>query len=134
MKRPRNAHLDHKRREGIVVEEQSVPLCEGELARAHQQLLRHLEAGLVQQLRSSLSSDDTVSCAKDGSKAFTVSVDRREGVSLDLSFDLSLPLLLPLSLPLSLDLSLDLSLPLLLDLLLDLSFDLSLDTAVDTTI
>ena len=114
MKRPRNAHLDHQRREGIVVEEQSVPLCEGELARAHQQLLRHLEAGLVQQLRSSLSSDDTVSCAKDGSKAFTVSVDRREGVSLDLSLDLSF------------DLSLDLS--------LGLSLDLSLDIAVDTTI
>lgn len=114
MKRQRNAHFDHQRREGVVVEEQSVPLREGELARAHQQLLRHLEAGLVQQLRSSRFCNDTVSCAKDGSKAFTVSVDRREGVSLDLSLDLSLPLLL--------------------DLLLDLSFDLSLDTAVDTTI
>ena len=106
MKRPRNSHLDHQRREGVVVEEQGVSLREGELARAHQQLLRHLEAGLVQQLRSSWFCYDTVSCAKDGSKAFTVSVDRCEDGSLDLSLDLSF----------------------------NLSFNLSLKTAVDTTI
>ena len=88
MKRLSCHHLDHQRRERVVVEEQRVPLREGELACSHQQLLRHLEARLVQQLRSTSPRTTTVSCAKEGSRVFIASADTSFDLLVDMSFDL----------------------------------------------